>query len=195
MKSLVKVIKNKIRLIDVQKPESNEPGSNSISEVFTQHLNNGKKPIYLVKNLNNKNIIELLQQITPLFYYSISRLKNEEENLLKEIVINLEFPPSKKALSFLEGFKINDENPLNSFKKFIKKFKTEGYFITFTKHFNLLILPKNKISETFKNSESEILNFFLPDCVKRGMEEIAGEAMGKKLMEFKKKMINLEKNC
>ena len=117
-------------------------------------------------------------RITMLFYYLISRLKNEEENLLKEIVINLEFPPSKKAFSFLEGFKFSDEIPLNSFKKFIKEFKTEGYFITFTKHFNLLILLKTEIPETFENSESEILNFFLPDCVKRRMEEIAGEAMG-----------------
>ena len=64
MKSLEKVKENKIRLVDVKNPESNEPGSNSISEVFTQHLKNGTKPIYLVKNLNNKNIIELLQQIT-----------------------------------------------------------------------------------------------------------------------------------
>ena len=76
----------------------------------------------------------------------------------------------------------------------MKEFKTEGYFITFTKYFNLLILLKTEIPETFENSESEILNFFLPDCVKRRMEEIAGEAMGKKLMEFKKKMIDLEKN-
>ena len=34
---------------------------------------------------------------------------------------------------------------------------------------------------------------FFPDCVKRRTEEKAGEAMGKKLMEFKKKMINLER--
>ena len=78
MKSLEKVIKLKIRLNDVKKPESN-----SINEVFTQH-HTGKKLIYLVKNLNNKNIIELVQQITPLIYHLISRFKNEEENLLKK---------------------------------------------------------------------------------------------------------------
>ena len=79
MKSLEKVIKLKNRLVDVKKPESN-----SISEVFTQ-LHTGKKLIYLVKNLNNKNIIELVQQITPFIYHLISRFKNEEENLFKKI--------------------------------------------------------------------------------------------------------------
>ena len=80
MKSLQKVIKNKSRLIDVKKPESK-----SISEVFTQH-HTGKKLIYLVKNLNNKNIIELGQQITTLIYHLISRFKNEDENLLKNLL-------------------------------------------------------------------------------------------------------------
>ena len=48
MKSLEKVIKLKSRLIDVKKPESNE--------IFTQY-HDGEKLIYLVKDLNNKNII------------------------------------------------------------------------------------------------------------------------------------------
>ena len=103
MKSLQKVIKNKSRLIDVKNPESN-----SISEVFTQH-HTGEKLIYLVKNLNNKNIIELVQQITPLIYFLISRFKNEEENLFKKLVINLEFPPNKELLNFSHVFKIIDE--------------------------------------------------------------------------------------
>ena len=81
MKSLQKVIKNKNRLIDVKK----KTGSNSISEVFTQY-HSGKKLIYLVKNLNNKNIIELIKQITPLIYHLISRPRkeNEEEILFKK---------------------------------------------------------------------------------------------------------------
>ena len=75
MKSLQKVIKTKSRLIDVKKPESN-----SISEVFTEH-HTGEKLIYLVKDLNNINIIDLVQQIAPLIYHLISRYRNEEENL------------------------------------------------------------------------------------------------------------------
>ena len=94
MKSLQNVIKNKSRLSDVKTPESN-----SISEVFTQH-HTGEKLIYSVKDLNNKNIIELVQQITPLIYHLISRFKNEGENLLKKLVINLEFPPNKELLNF-----------------------------------------------------------------------------------------------
>ena len=144
MKSLQKVIKNKSRLIDVKKPESN-----SISEVFTQH-HTSEKLIYLVEDLNNKNIIELVQQITPLIYHLISRLKNEEENLFKKLAINLEFPPNKGLLNFSNVFKINDENPLNSIKEFIKDFKTEGYFITFTKHFNLQLYLKTRKQITGK---------------------------------------------
>ena len=88
------------------------------------------------KDLNNKNIIELVQQITPLIYYLNSKYRNEEE---KSLSIKLEFPPNKPSLCFKRNFKINDENPLNSIKEFAKDFKTEGYFITFTKHFNLQI--------------------------------------------------------
>ena len=200
MKSIQKVIKNKNRLIDVKDPE--KPESNSISEIFVQH--HSGKLIYLVKDLNNKNIIELVQQITPLIYYLISRFKNEEENLLKELVIKLEFPPNKEPLKFSRGFKINDENPLNSIKEFIKDFKTEGYFITFAKRFNLQIKlktkkletknPETEDSETIENLENRIMNFFLPDCVKRRMGEIINEAMVKQHMEAKKERINLEKN-
>ena len=198
MKSLEKVIKLKNRVIDVKKPEGNR-----ISEVFTQH-HTGKKLIYSVKNLNNKNSIQLVQQITPLIYHLISRFKNEEENLFKKLVINLVFPSNKKLLNFSRGFKINDENPLNSIKEFIKYFKTEGYFITFTKHFNRLILlktenletiePKTEEPETIENLEEWVTNFMLPDCVKRRMEEIAYGAMAKQQMETRKERINLEKS-
>ena len=192
MKSSEKVIKLKSRLIDVKKTETN-----SISEVFTQH-HNGEKLIYLVKDLNNKNIIELVQQITPLIYHLISRLKNEEE---KKLVINLEFPPNKGLLNYLHVFKINDENPLNSIKEFIKDFKTEGYFITFTKHFNLQIILKNpetenpetECPETIESAEEWITHFMIPDCVRRRMEEIAYGAMAKQQMESRKERINLEK--
>ena len=147
--------------------------------------------------MNNKNIIELVQQITPLIYHLISRFKNEEENLIKKLVINLEFPPNKELLNFSRVFKINDENPLNSIKEFIKDSKTEGYFITFTKHFNLQIMlekPETERPVTIESEEEWITNFFLPDCVKRRMEEIAHEAMAKQLMEERKERINLEKS-
>ena len=192
MKSLEKVIKLKNRLIDVRKPESN-----SISEVFTQH-HTGEKLIYLVKDLNNKNIIELVQQITPLIYYLISKYRNEEE---KSLVIKLEFPPDKRYLGFPREFKINDENPLKkSIKEFIKDFKTEGYFITFTKHFNLEIILKTPKTEeweterpdTIESAEEWLMNFFMPECVTRRMEEIAYETMVKQNMESKKERINLK---
>ena len=63
-------------------------------------------------------------------------------------------------------FKINDENPLNPIKEFIKDFKTEGYFITFTKHFNLQIMLKNPETEepeTIESAEEWTTNFMLPD--------------------------------
>ena len=192
MKSLEKVIKLKTRLIDVRKSESN-----SISEVFTQH-HTGKKLIYFVNDLNNQNIIELVQQIASLIYHLISRYKNEEE---KSLVINLEFPPSKALLNFPREFKINDENPLNSIKEFIKDFKSEDYFITFTKHFNLQIILKNPETkepeteepDTIEIAEKWLTNFMSPDCVWRRMEETAYEALAKQQMETRIENINVEK--
>ena len=190
MKSLEKVIKLKSRLIDVKKPETN-----SISEIFTQY-HNGEKLIYLVRDLNDKNIIELVQQITPLIYYLISKNRNEEE---KSLIISLEFPPSEALLNFPKEFKINDENPLkNSIKEFIKDFKTEGYFITFTKNFNLHIILKTEESETERpdtteSAEEWIRNFMMPECVTRRKEEIAYEAFNKQNLELKKERINLGK--
>ena len=108
--------------------------------------------------MNDKNIIELIQEITPLLYHLISRLKNEEENLLRKLIIELEFPSNEHHLEFKRNFKINDENPLNSIKEFIKGFEDEGYFITFSRHFNLIILLKSKnweLSEEDSEEESE----------------------------------------
>ena len=73
------------------------------------------------------------------------------------MVINLEIPPSKALLNFPREFKINDENPLNSIKEFIKDFKTKGYFITFTKHFNLQIILKNPETEEQETEEPETI--------------------------------------
>ena len=69
-----------------------------------------------------------------MIYYLISQYRNEEE---KSLGIELKFLPNKPSLSFKRTFKINDQNPLNSIKEFVKDFKTESYFLTFTKHFNL----------------------------------------------------------
>ena len=98
----------------------------------------------MANDLNNKNIIELVQQITPLIYYLISKYRNEEE---KSLCIKLEFIPNKPYLYFKRTFEINDENPLNSITEFVKDFKTEGYFITFIKHFNLQILLEDPKTE------------------------------------------------
>ena len=75
MKTLEEVIKNINRLI----------GGKERNFGFWERLlqNPIGKPVYLVDNLNDKNIIELIQEITPLIYYLISRLKNKEENLLR----------------------------------------------------------------------------------------------------------------
>ena len=135
----------------------------------------------MAKDINNKNIIELVQQITPLIYYLISKYRNEEE---KSLCIKLELIPNKPCLYFKRTFKINDENPLNSIKELVKDFKTEGYFITFTKHFNLQIFledpeieEETELPDTIEGAEEWLKNFFLPDCVKKRAEEIAREAM------------------
>ena len=99
--------------------------------------------------------MELIQEITPLIYYLISRLKTKEENLSRELIIKLEFPPCESDLTFGGRFKINDENPLNSIKNFIKDFEDEGHFTTFTRHFNFFYLLKNQNSEPLKEESEE----------------------------------------
>ena len=77
MKTLEEVIKNKKRLI----------GGKERNYGFWERLlqNPIGKPVYLVDNLNDKNIIELIQEITPLIYYFISSLKNEKRKFVKRI--------------------------------------------------------------------------------------------------------------
>ena len=147
MKTIEEVIKNKSRLIGGKKRNY------SLFERVIQ--SSSGKPIYLVDNLNDKNIIKLIQEITPLIYYLISRLKNKEENLLRELIIELEFPPCESPLTFNGRFKINDENPLNSIKNFIKDFEDDGYFLTFTRRFNLLFLLKSRNSEPLREEREE----------------------------------------
>ena len=71
------------------------------------------------------------------------------------MIIELEFPPSESCLKFSGKFKINDENPLNSIENFIKDFEDEGYFLTFSRHFNLIFLLKSQNSGPLKESEEE----------------------------------------
>ena len=147
MKTFEEVIKNKNRLIG-----GKERNYSWLERIVQNSIG---KPVYLIGDLNDKNIIELIQEITPLIYYLISSLKNKEENLLRELIIELEFPPCESRLKFSGRFKINDENPLNSIKNFIKDFEDEGYFLTFTRHFNLLFLLKSQNSEPLREEESE----------------------------------------
>ena len=147
MKTFEEVIKNKNRLIG-----GKERNYSWLERIVQNSIG---KPVYLIGDLNDKNIIELIQEITPLIYYLISCLKNKEENLLRELIIELEFPPCESRLKFSGRFKINDENPLNSIKNFIKDFEDEGYFLTFTRHFNLLFLLKSQNSEPLREEESE----------------------------------------
>ena len=109
----------------------------------------------MVDNLNDKNIIELIQEITPLIYHLISRLKNKEENLLRELIIKLEFPPNEESLTFNRKFKINDENPLIPLKKLLKILKMKVIFLPFSRNFNLLFLLKSQNSEPLRENEEE----------------------------------------
>ena len=102
MKTTEKVIKNKSRLIG-----GKERNYSLLERLAQSSLG---KPVFLVDNLNNKNIIELIQEIIPFIYYLISRLKTKEENLLRELIIELEFPPCESHLKFSGRLKINDEN-------------------------------------------------------------------------------------
>ena len=148
MKSLEDVIKNKNRFINGKK---NKYG---FWESRIQRIITGK-PIYTVNNLDHKNIIELIQEATPLIYFLISRFKNEEKNTLRELGIDLKFPPDDGAITFKRKFKINDEKPLKLINEFIQDFEEESYFLTFTRNFNFIILLIPNDSETLEESEEE----------------------------------------
>ena len=77
MKTLEEVIKNKNRLIG-----GKERNYSWLERIVQNPIT--CKPVYLVDNLNDKNIIELIQEITPLIYYLIRSLKNKEKKLLRE---------------------------------------------------------------------------------------------------------------
>ena len=143
-------------------------------ELLTKHLY-GIKLIYEAGNLNNKNIIELMKEITPLFYYIISEYQreNEEEHLMKKFFITIYFSQNGKLIEVKDCFKLNDENPLTSIKNFIRNLKNRGYFYTFIKHFNFQIRLKTEEPEAEEpeeelttEEEEVILNLYLPDCVK-----------------------------
>ena len=97
MKTLEEVIKNKSRLIG-----GKERNYSWLERIVQNSIG---KLVYLVNNLNNENIIELIQEITPLIYYLISSLKNKEENLLRELIIEIEFPPCESRLDLVEDLK------------------------------------------------------------------------------------------
>ena len=196
MNSLEKVIRNKICLIDANKPESY-----NCNELSTKHLY-GIKLIYEAGNLNNKNIIELMKEITPLFYYIISKYQreNEEEHLIKKFFITIYFPQNGKLIEVKDCFKLNDENPLTSIKIFIRSMKNRGYFYAFIKHFNFQIRLKTEEPEAEEpeeelttEKEEVILNLYLPDYVKRQLEELAFQCYTNQQREMENKKINLEK--
>ena len=71
MKTIEKVIKNKSRLIG-----GKERNYSWLKRIVQNRID---KPVYLVDNLNYKNTIELIQEITPLIYHLISRLKKKKK--------------------------------------------------------------------------------------------------------------------
>ena len=147
MKTLEEVIKNKNRFTDGKKKKC------GFWKSHIRHIVTGE-PIYTVNNLDHKNIIELIQEAAPLIYFLISRFKNEEKNTLRELCIDLEFPPNDGALTFKRKFKINDENPLKLINEFIQDFEKGGCFLTFTRNFNFVILLISN-EESEKESEEE----------------------------------------
>ena len=76
MKTIEEVIKNKSSLI----------GGKERNYSFLERIeqNSIGKPVYLVDNLNDKNIIELVQEITPLIYYLIT-IKKQRRKFIKRI--------------------------------------------------------------------------------------------------------------
>ena len=84
MKTIEKVIKNKSLLICGKR--------RNYSWLETLVQNHIGRPVYSVDNLNDKSIIELLQEITPLIYHLISRLKKQRRKFIKRINYRIRIP-------------------------------------------------------------------------------------------------------
>ena len=97
-----------------------------------------------------------MKEITSLLYYLIRRCQRENEVcLLKKVFITIHFPHNLEIIELKDHFKVNDEKPLTSIKKFIRETKNVGYFFLHLLNISLFKLdlkPKNRKPK--KNYES-----------------------------------------
>ena len=131
MKSLDEVIRNKLLI------------SKNYERVFDfinpLDLELNELTIFIIYNVECKNIIEFIKLVTPFLCYISSLLKYEHGELYlnDKIYIKLEFHESQGEY-ILDLFKINDENGIERIKECIEYFN--GFYVTFTKKFNAYIV-------------------------------------------------------
>ena len=96
---------------------------------------------FIIYNMECENIIEFIKLVTPFICYISSLLKYEDSDLYidEKILVKLEFQESQGEY-ILDMLKINDENGIESIRECIDYSKDNGFYLTFTKNFTLILL-------------------------------------------------------
>ena len=99
---------------------------------------------FVIDDMESENVVEFVKLLTPFLCYISSLLKYEDEELYidKKIIIELEFHISD-GYYYLDIFKINEDNGLETFKDLIQSFEDNGFYLTFTKKFDAYFFIDN----------------------------------------------------
>ena len=95
-----------------------------------------------------ENIIEFIKLVTPFLCYISSLLKYEDSDLYidDKILVKLEFQESQGEY-ILDMLKINDENGIESIRECIEYFNDNGFYLTFTRKFDVYFIIYNDSDE------------------------------------------------
>ena len=95
-----------------------------------------------------ENIIEFIKLVTPFICYISSLLKYEDSDLYidDKILVKLEFQESQGEY-ILGMLKINDENGIESIRECIEYFNDNGFYLTFTRKFDVYFIIYNDSDE------------------------------------------------
>ena len=170
MKTLEQVIQNKFLL------------SKNYKRVYDfinpLNLTSDELTAFIIYDMECENIIEFIKLVTPFLCYISSLLKHEDSNLYidDKILVKLEFQESEGEY-FLDIFKINDENGIESIRECVQYFNGNGYYLTFTKKFDAYFIIYNDSEEndsyndhinnnkTFKTEECLICTENIPHVI------------------------------
>ena len=103
---------------------------------------------FIIYDMECENIIEFIKLVTPFICYISSLLKYEDSDLYidDKILVKLEFQESQGEY-ILDMLKINDENGIESIRECIEYFNDNGFYLTFTRKFDVYFIIYNDSDE------------------------------------------------